>query len=176
MAATAAAVDATGRVGTRLFPSLSSPSRRPPRVHRVKAIGGRWHHAFRSRHVPMLFDSPFVRPYHWPAKGNKKESGSTLRSPRLSNCQISLSEHLETKSFWEFTFHNLWTGCTRRTRTWFLKYEIYFTQILSFVYILFYHLITVIFCLLQYCLLKCDVLGIVCIIYISYIYYTNIII
>jgi len=53
MSAMAAVVDATreGEVGSRLFLSSSS-SRYPPRVHRVKAIGGRRHRAFRSRHVP----------------------------------------------------------------------------------------------------------------------------
>jgi len=95
-AAAAAAVDATGRVGP-LFPSSSSPSRRPPRAHRVKAIGGRWHHAFRSRHVPMLFDSPFVLPYHWPAKGNKKESGSTLQPSPF----VKLSDLVERTSWSE---------------------------------------------------------------------------
>lgn len=49
------------------------------RVHRVKAIGGRRHRAFRSRHVPMLFDSPLVLPYHWPSRGNERESRSALR-------------------------------------------------------------------------------------------------
>lgn len=91
--AAAAAVDATGGVDPRLFLSSSSPSRCPPRVHRVKAIGGRRHRAFRSRHVPMLFDSPLVLPYHWPSRGNERESGSALRS------SVKLSDPVG-RTFW----------------------------------------------------------------------------